>query len=275
MSALGRKQSLRNSIITAITQILSWGGKENTLRRYIYITVILAVAIGGAMVAFLPETETTETHQGATGTSHTTVGTASIHGIARVTDGDTIKINDIRIRFHGIDAPESAQTCLHADGNLWNCGKTATRYLKNIILDKPISCEQKDVDRYGRIVAVCSIDGNDLNASMVDSGMALAYRTYSKDYVDNEASAKRSGLGMWGGKFIEPWKWRTFTRLTTQVNVGECNIKGNISSKGVKIYHVPGAPYYANTIISENKGERWFCSEQEAKQAGWRKSRAM
>ena len=130
------------------------------------------------------------------------------------------------------------------------------------------------MDRYGRIVAVCSIDGNDLNALMVDNGMALAYRSYSTDYVDNEAAAKLSSKGMWGSKFIEPWKWRTGTRLTTRVSAGECNIKGNISSKGEKIYHVPGARYYVNTIISENKGERWFCSEQEARQAGWRKSKA-
>ena len=96
---------------------------------------------------------------------------------------------------------------------------------------------------------------------MVDQGMALAYRSYSNDYVDNEAAAKASSKGMWEGKFIEPWKWRTGTRLANQVDVGECNIKGNINSKGVKIYHVPSARYYTDTKINEANGERWFCTE--------------
>ena len=246
------------------------------MRKDIIITIALAVVVGGIVGIYLPKTN--EAPLGITGASQATNGSSSIQGdiigIAMVTDGDTIRINDTRIRFHGIDAPESNQTCLYADGSTWNCGEASTSYLTSIVAGRSLLCEQKDVDRYGRIVAVCSVDRNDLNAMMVDSGMALAYRTYSNDYVDNEASAKSSSKGMWGGKFIEPWKWRTGTRLTTQVNTGDCNIKGNISSKGEKIYHVPGARYYVNTIISETKGERWFCSEQEARQAGWRKSKA-
>lgn len=52
-----------------------------------------------------------------------------------------------------------------------------------------------------------------------------------------------------------------------------CNIKGNISfDTGEKIYHVPGQKYYNSTQINESRGERWFCSEEEARAAGWRKS---
>ncbi|MBL0937163.1 MAG: hypothetical protein IBJ07_20685 [Rhizobiaceae bacterium] len=52
-----------------------------------------------------------------------------------------------------------------------------------------------------------------------------------------------------------------------------CNIKGNVSvGSGERIYHVPGQPYYDDTVISMRKGERWFCSEAEAQQAGWRKA---
>lgn len=54
----------------------------------------------------------------------------------------------------------------------------------------------------------------------------------------------------------------------------DCNIKGNISiNTGERIFHVPGQRYYDVTRISPQYGERWFCSEQEARQAGWRKSR--
>jgi|GEM_PF-2512108 len=55
--------------------------------------------------------------------------------------------------------------------------------------------------------------------------------------------------------------------------VVQCLIKGNISSsKKEKIYHLPGQQYYEKTIIDESKGERWFCTEEEAIEAGWRKS---
>jgi hypothetical protein len=53
----------------------------------------------------------------------------------------------------------------------------------------------------------------------------------------------------------------------------ECNIKGNVSTRGERIYHVPGQKYYNETRISASHGERWFCSEEEARAAGWRRSR--
>jgi len=53
----------------------------------------------------------------------------------------------------------------------------------------------------------------------------------------------------------------------------DCVIKGNISSSGEKIYHVPSQRYYNQTVITTSKGERWFCNEEEAKKAGWRKSK--
>lgn len=54
---------------------------------------------------------------------------------------------------------------------------------------------------------------------------------------------------------------------------GQCRIKGNISWGGERIYHVPGQEYYAETRIDLGRGERWFCSEDEARQAGWRRAR--
>jgi len=54
---------------------------------------------------------------------------------------------------------------------------------------------------------------------------------------------------------------------------GECNIKGNVNTRGERIYHVPGQRYYNKTEISASHGERWFCSEEEARAAGWRRSK--
>jgi hypothetical protein len=79
---------------------------------------------------------------------------------------------------------------------------------------------------------------------------------------------------------VLPWDWRAQDRahqqapVQTQTQQAEsCVIKGNISSKGERIYHVPGGQWYDETKISESKGERWFCSETEARAAGWRPSK--
>lgn len=60
---------------------------------------------------------------------------------------------------------------------------------------------------------------------------------------------------------------------TSAEESGGCNIKGNVSTRGERIYHVPGQRYYNQTRISASHGERWFCSEKEARAAGWRRSR--
>jgi hypothetical protein len=52
-----------------------------------------------------------------------------------------------------------------------------------------------------------------------------------------------------------------------------CEIKGNINLEGEKIYHVPSGEYYEKTVIEPEKGERWFCSEEDAAAAGWRRSK--
>lgn len=54
----------------------------------------------------------------------------------------------------------------------------------------------------------------------------------------------------------------------------DCWIKGNVSIEtGERIYHVPGQKYYLQTRVSPRYGERWFCSEADARAAGWRRSR--
>ena len=200
---------------------------------------------------------------------------AEISGPAKAIDGDTIKIRGAKIRLHGIDAPESAQVC-KAKEKSYRCGTSATLALARRIVGKSVSCDERDRDRYGRIVAVCHADGEDLNAWLVSEGLALAYRRYSTDYVDQEQAAQEAKRGLWRGEFVKPWQWRKGKRMAgekaTDAAPGTCRIKGNISRKGKRIYHLPGGRSYAATKIDENKGERWFCSEKQAKGAGWQQS---
>ena len=136
------------------------------------------------------------------------VAVADITGKPRVIDGDTIEIAGERIRLHGIDAPESKQTCTDADGKEWRCGQDATFALANLIQNHWITCKGDGRDRYGRLIAVCFVGPYDLNAMMVQRGWALAYRRYSNEYVDEEADAKANKDGLWRGEFVAPWEWR-------------------------------------------------------------------
>ncbi len=195
-------------------------------------------------------------------------------GQASVTDGDTLEIAGERVRLHGIDAPEREQPC-HADGRPWQCGQAATQALQRRIGGQAVTCTPRDRDRYGRVVAVCETAGGSLNAWLVAQGWALAYRRYSTAYVDEERAAKR---GVWRGQLVPPWEWRRGKRLAAPARAsvkanGGCRIKGNIGRNGKRIYHMPGDRYYERTVINSATGERWFCSEDEAQAAGWRRTK--
>ncbi|MEE9290942.1 MAG: thermonuclease family protein, partial [Alphaproteobacteria bacterium] len=115
-----------------------------------------------------------------------------ITGSARVIDGDTIDISGQRIRIHGIDAPESKQWCRIGMAEI-ECGKEATRAMRSHIAGNPVNCQERDVDRYRRVVAVCfNAEGRDVGAELVREGWALAYRRFSLEYVAEEREAKAS-----------------------------------------------------------------------------------
>jgi len=205
-----------------------------------------------------------------------TANADGITGVASVIDGDTLDIHSQRIRLHGIDAPESGQFC-EKDGKQYRCGQRAALALADKIGRATVRCEQRDIDRYKRIVAVCNLGNLDLNAWMVRQGWAIAYRQYSRDYVDHESAAQAEKTGIWAGRFINPSRWRRGDRLAVESAkepaATSCQIKGNISRSGERTYHVPGGRDYGPTRIDESKGERWFCSEDEARKAGWRRPR--
>jgi len=142
---------------------------------------------------------------------------ADIVGKAKITDGDTIVINDIRIRFTGSDAPESyffgkTQTCLDAEGDEWECGNAATQKLIELIGNQKVRCTDEGQDRYGRTLGICYVGDMDLQAEMVKSGMAVAYLRYSDRYEGEQNYAKKVKAGMWAGEFLEPEVWRRENR---------------------------------------------------------------
>ena len=183
----------------------------------------------------------------------------------------------------------------------WIFELAGTRALARRIGSRTVACEERDQDRYGRIVAVCRVGGEDVNAWMAAEGWAFAYRRYSTRYVAEETVAKAAKRGIWRGDVVAPWEWRKGKRLAGTQNSGHgvasrqgggpCTIKGNIGKSGTRIYHVAvtaymepfhvrlngatclAAGFYDRTRIHASKGERWFCTEAEARAAGWRRSR--
>ncbi len=112
-----------------------------------------------------------------------------------------------------------------------------------------------------------------MNAAMVEIGAAQAFRRYAADYVTLEERAAEARRGIWQGEHSSPSDYRRrTTHRPIQTAATGCQIKGNISNSG-KIYHMPGQRDYAGTHISAAKGERWFCSEEEAVASGWRRAR--
>lgn len=192
------------------------------------------------------------------------VSTASIAQI-RVVDGDTLEVGGTKYRLNGIDAPEHGQKC----GD-WSCGSDATDALVEIVKGRTVTCEAITEDGYGRVIATCYADGNDIGGTMIDKGLAWAFLRYSDAYASEETAAKAREIGIWSSHFTPPWEFRDARWAAARETAPEgCPIKGNISRNG-RIYHAPWSPWYDRTRISTSKGERWFCSEAEAIAAGWR-----
>jgi endonuclease YncB( thermonuclease family) len=135
-----------------------------------------------------------------------------IVGHASVIDGDTIEISGTRIRLHGIDAPESAQTCMKG-GQSYRCGLQATLALADLVRSHLVRCDPVSQDQYRRTVARCHTeDGKiDIGAQLVRQGVAVAYRRYSTEYLADEGYARFAGRGLWAGSFQMPGDYRAET----------------------------------------------------------------
>jgi len=189
----------------------------------------------------------------------------------RIADGDTFTLllddrTTAQIRLAEIDAPESGQPF----------GNKSKQALKQLVDGKAVQVEVQTTDQYGRWVGRVYVGGVDVSAELVQTGNAWVFRRYLRDrsLLDLEEQARSHKRGLWAtteAQAVPPWEWRRYGNAYGAP--GDCRIKGNINSRGVRIYHVPGSRSYGVTQINESKGERWFCNEAEAQTAGWRAPR--
>ena len=124
-----------------------------------------------------------------------------------VTDGDTIRIGDERIRFSGIDAPEIKQTCIYQEIE-FKCGEFSKNLLIEKISNQEVSCIRENTDQYGRTLAECFVGKESLSSYLVREGYAFAYRKYSNKFILDEEYAQSKGNGMWSMDFMFPWDFR-------------------------------------------------------------------
>jgi endonuclease YncB( thermonuclease family) len=136
-------------------------------------------------------------------------------GQASIIDGDTLQIHGIRIRLWGVDAPESTQLCRGEDTLQYRCGAQAANDVDAFIAQRPVSCTPITLDRYGRTVATCSVDGADLGEWLVRNGLALDWGQYSRGrYHAAQRDAQHVGRGIWKGSYVEPWVYRACIRAS-------------------------------------------------------------
>lgn len=188
--------------------------------------------------------------------------------VVSVTDGDTVRVRyqgrSTPVRLIGLNAPETRpRQCYgtQATSRMKQLTKGGSAWIK---ADRT----QGNRDKYGRLLRhLYSPGGRSLALIQVQEGFAREY-TYNRAYsgqaahrrAQTTAKAKKRGL------------WRACATPKPKPT-SSCTIKGNISSSGQRIYHVRGQRFYTVTKINTSQGERWFCSETQARKAGWRKSK--
>jgi endonuclease YncB( thermonuclease family) len=226
------------------------------------------------------------------------VHAADQQGTATILDGDTVVIATTTFRLDGIDAPELDQQCLDEKGEYWACGVLARHRLIAIIDGREMRCVDKGEDTVhkNRRIGQCVVGDTELNEWLVREGWAINFEPYAKGRFKNaEEDARTAKRGMWNGCFVAPQDFRRWNRngavlLGTVCNVNVVQVarsklfpddvtmplgcavpvKAKVTRRGYPfrgIYHVSGCSSYQKTTPN-----RWFCSEQDAKDAGFRKA---
>ncbi|HLG83724.1 MAG TPA: thermonuclease family protein [Bradyrhizobium sp.] len=218
---------------------------------------------------------------------------------AVVRDGDTIQLGDVTYRLDGADAPELDQVCIDDHADPFACGLDAREQLTKLIGGRTVHCDDLGPDKAfrSRHLGICRVDGDteSLNRQLVQKGLAVSVEPAAKLHLkDDAAAAKAANLGLWKGCFAAPQDFRTgkkdgalagaSCRADREAEIRavlfpadlsmppNCSIKGKFAVRArftgnVGIYHLQGCLSYAGT-----QPDRWFCSEDDAKAAGFRRA---
>ena len=219
---------------------------------------------------------------------------------AIVRDGHTIQLGGVTYRLDGIDAPELDQICIDDHADPWTCGVDAREQLTRIIGGSQVHCVDLGADKShkNRRIGICSADGvtASLNQQMIRLGFALSFEPASKlHFQEDAASAKDARAGFWKGCFVAPQEFRIGKKDGALLGAScradrdseirtvlfpddlamppRCSIKGKFAVRArvtgnIGIYHLQGCPSYP----AMTKPDRWFCTEDDAQAAGFRRA---
>lgn len=219
---------------------------------------------------------------------------------AIIRDGDTIQLAGVTFRLDGIDAPEFDQTCIDDHAEPWTCGIEARDQLANLIGKRGVHCDDLGPNKsYSKWHSgICTVDGEavSLNQSMVRQGFALASDSATGGgFKADEAGAKGDLKGLWKGCFVAPQDFRHDNKSASLLGVScrndkdreirdllfpeepamppNCSIKAKFAVRArvtgnVGVYHLQACRTYAPVT----KPDRWFCTEEDAQAAGFRKA---
>jgi endonuclease YncB( thermonuclease family) len=219
---------------------------------------------------------------------------------ATVRDGGNIQLAGVAYRLDGIDAPELDQMCIDEHADPWACGVEARDRLIRLIGGREVRCEDLGTGTgyKKRHIGMCNVDGEDtsLNQLLVREGFALNFEPYARGrFKQDESGAKDNRRGLWKGCFVAPAEFRRGRKDGALLGGAcradkdreiravlfpddptmppGCSIKAKFAARArltanLGVYHLQGCRSYPALA----KPDRWFCSEEDAKAAGFRKA---
>jgi endonuclease YncB( thermonuclease family) len=193
-----------------------------------------------------------------------------IEGRAQALTGDTLRIGSTTIRLAGVEAPEAEQRCGQG-GRQWKCGAAAQQALSRAVSGQRVRCAPDGTDATGLTLAHCSAGETDINGELVRKGHVFAEQSFFARYAAQEREAKAAKIGLWvGGEAERPSGYRAKAWEEAKRRAPDgCPIKGMVRD-GDRVYLLPGTPDYERGRVQTSRGGRWFCSEHDARSAGFK-----
>lgn len=195
-----------------------------------------------------------------------------VTGKAKALTGDIMMVGDSKIVLKGIEAPENSQSCQTSSGRRWSCGRDALNALRRITGYDTLECTVESTDSSGRKIADCMIGEKNVAAELVRQGHVFARGGFFTTYSSEEQEAREAKRGIWKGSVQTPADYRAerWQEALSKAPDG-CPIKGKSRARSRdKVYILPWSANYRRYKISKRSGDRWFCSEDEAVNAGWK-----
>lgn len=193
-----------------------------------------------------------------------------VEGRAIAKTGDTLRVDGTTVKLAGIEAPDRDQSCQRVGARAWPCGRAAAEALAKLVRGKDISCDLGKLDGAGNQLATCRLGDADIADQLVRNGHVFADTGLFATYASAESAARNAKSGVWSGEIERPSAYRAKRWEEAKRSAPEgCPIKGQVAS-GARVYVLPWSSSYERIKIRASRGERWFCSEKEAIEAGWK-----